>query len=90
MISAAGMAIPWASTLAGAQMVVVLVTWGLLGCEASWGRAAAGLGGGGGVERADGLWSRSSGGGTGTATGGELHASLFTSSTSMGPLTLFK
>lgn len=87
MISAAGLAIPGASMLAGTQMVV---TWGLLGCEASWGRATAGLGRGGGVESADGLWSRSSGGGTGTATGGELHASLFTSSTSMGPLTLFK
>lgn len=88
VISAAGLAIPWTSVLPGTQVVVV--TWGLLGCEASWGRATAGLGRGGGVETTGGLWSRSSGGGTGTATGGELHASLFTRSTSMGPLTLFK
>lgn len=67
-----------------------VVTWGLLGREASWGRATASLGRGEGVETVGGLCSRSSGGGTGTATGGELHASLFTSSTSMGPLTLFK
>lgn len=88
VISAAGPATPWASVLLGTGLGVV--AWGLLGREASWGWARAGLGRSGGVETAGGLWSRSSGGGTGTATGGELHASLFTRSTSMGPLTLFR
>lgn len=87
-ISAAGPATPWASVLLGTGLGVV--AWGLLGREASWGWAREGLGRSGGVETAGGFWSRSSGGGTGTATGGELHASLFTRSTSMGPLTLFK
>lgn len=88
VISADGLVTPWASVLPGTQVGAVI--WGLLGRETSWVRAIAGLGGVGGVETAGGLWSRSSGGGTGTATGGELHASLFTNSTSMGPLMLFK
>lgn len=88
VISVAGPGTPWVSMMPGTGVGVV--TWGLLGREVSWGWARVGLGRGGGVGTAGGLWSRSSGGGTGTATGGELHASLFTSSTSMGPLTLFK
>ena len=47
-VSAAGPVTPWASVLPGTGSGVV--TWGLLGCEASWAWARAGLGRGGGEE----------------------------------------